>query len=328
LIYDARTNVDARRLGDAVLVVALLGGACTRGVYRPPRRPDADLAKLTADGVVVDAVDGTDIRNGSRYALLPGAHTVAVHLADDAFGQHRFTTHAIAFDLTVEAGHRYVVRPYYLGDEWRPRVVDTAGDTPVAVGALAASPVYHPGHRPGTSLDLQLGFVFGGTEIASAQFSDGTSRSLKAGQGVNISLGMAVTPLWLGDAVGFGAALDFGVKGWSVDASNGGIELVRFPVIATARMLVPMGEQWFLLAAAGAHKELHVHLTSSGVAAGTDVMFTSPVGPLAELGLYFASTRHTGVALSLRYTRAHYFFQNTTLDASNLGVQSMIHYDF
>jgi hypothetical protein len=71
--------------------------------------------------------------------------------------------------------------------------------------------------------------------------------------------------------------------------------------------------------AAGVQKELGAELSGKGDGAGINQSFESPMGWIAEIGLYYRESRHAGVGGSLRYTSARYRVGSTNIDASSIG---------
>ena len=59
--------------------------------------------------------------------------------------------------------------------------------------------------RAGPTFDF--GAFDGGTDLATAQYTDGSSSTLSGGTGVFASVGAIWTPIWVGDALGLGVGL-------------------------------------------------------------------------------------------------------------------------
>lgn len=72
-----------------------------------------------------------------------------------------------------------------------------------------------------------LGFDVGFTNLLKAKMTDGSTQSLAANQGFFFSVGAAFLPLLDGRLQ---TQATLGVKGWSIDASNGSASLVTFPL--------------------------------------------------------------------------------------------------
>jgi hypothetical protein len=190
------------------------------------------------------------------------------------------------------------------------------GISPPAPAAF--TPVRHP--RPGTGLRLGLEGAFGGDNLLTVGFSNGGSDSLSAGEGLQVSMGGTVTPLWIGDVLGLGAGVSIGWKGDWVTAQNGDITLSRYPLVFWLQALVPISERWYIVVSGGGHKEFDTHLSGSGVASGIDARFDSPLGWMGEIGFYYASTVNWGTGFGVRYTALHYLYDGKTIGASSVGV--------
>jgi hypothetical protein len=178
--------------------------------------------------------------------------------------------------------------------------------------------------RPGTGFHLALGLAGGGDNLVTAQFSNGDSGTLTAGGGVYLAVGATVTPLWIGNAVGLGLGGDIGWKYDSLSASNGSVDMSRFPLDLWVQTLIAFTDNWYLHVLAGPHKESGVNLSGSGVVTG-GADFDSPWGWMAQAGFYTTTSWHVACAFGLRYTGVHYTFAGQTIDASNIGLDLTLH---
>jgi hypothetical protein len=178
--------------------------------------------------------------------------------------------------------------------------------------------------RPGTGFHLALGLAGGGDNLVTAQFSNGDSGTLTAGGGVYLAVGATVTPLWIGNAVGLGLGGDIGWKYDSLSASNGSVDMSRFPLDLWVQTLIAFTDNWYLHVLAGPHKESGVNLSGSGVVTG-GADFNSPWGWMAQGGFYTTTSWHVACAFGLRYTGVHYTFAGQTIDASNIGLDLTFH---
>jgi hypothetical protein len=188
------------------------------------------------------------------------------------------------------------------------------------------APVQEPQTHPLFGINAAVGAVFGGDNLMSATFTDGSTADLRAGRGAILSIGAMATPLWAGP-VGLGLGADIGIKYTSITASNGTVSLTRFPLVLSAHALFDVSHHWFVLAAGGLHHELGVNLSGDGLASGLSVDFDSSWGGMGEVGAYYAR-RHLGGSGTIRYTSVHYSIGGQTFDASNVGIFGAIHYNF
>ncbi len=178
--------------------------------------------------------------------------------------------------------------------------------------------------RPGTGFHLALGFAGGGDNLVTAQFSNGDSGTLTAGGGVYLAIGATVTPLWIGNTVGLGLGGDIGWKYDSLSASNGSVDISRFPLDLWVQTLIALSDSWYLHVLAGPHKESGVNLSGSGVVTG-GADFDSPWGWMAQGGFYTTTSWHLAFAFGVRYTGVHYTSAGQTIDASNISLDLTLH---
>src|SRR5689334_11166378 len=129
------------------------------------------------------------------------------------------------------------------------RVSPTTSQPPSNYGDAQGKPL--PLRNPKWGMMLELGLGGGGDDLVTVRLSNGDKQTLSAGDGVAISLGIMVTPLWVGDHLGAGIAGTAGYKGWSVGGSNGDIGLSRFPFIAAVHLLPRVAPRWFVLVRGG-----------------------------------------------------------------------------
>ena len=90
----------------------------------------------------------------------------------------------------------------------------------------------------------------------------------KVAGGVYLAIDATVTPLWIGNTVGLGLGGDIGWKYDSLSASNGSVDMSRFPLDLWAQTLIALSDSWYVHLLAGPHKESGVNLSGSGVDRG------------------------------------------------------------
>ncbi len=182
--------------------------------------------------------------------------------------------------------------------------------------------------HPGSGLTFDVGGFDGGTDLATAQYTDGSSDTLSGGTGLFASVGAMWTPLWVGDAVGFGVGGYLGVKYYSVGGSNSGISLTRFPAGAGAHALIRIGDRWFLFLRGGIQKELGVSLSADGYGSAD---LTGSLGGLGEGGFYYVTTAaedHLAILFTFRYTSGRDTAANgSSFGADSAGVVFALHYN-
>lgn len=196
--------------------------------------------------------------------------------------------------------------------------VAATGLAVVTTGAAAAQPAPSaPPPPPGPAKHRDVGvlfrvnFDFGGDEIAEVAFSDGSSARLMAGTGFSASAGVFYHP-----ARPWAVELTLGVKFDGVDASNGSIEFVRFPidlVVSAAAGRLRFG------AGPTLHLAPSIDCDSGLCGAQTTIALHNAIGGLVQLGFGFPHGDR-GWDLGLRYTRIQYSLDGfEPLDAARSG---------
>jgi len=184
--------------------------------------------------------------------------------------------------------------------------------------------------NPLWGLVFELGIGGGGDDLVKVSLSDGSDQTLSAGDGVAVSVGLMVTPLWVGDSLGVGVSGTFGYKGWSVGGSNGDISLSRFPLTAAVHVLPRISPMWLLLVRGGIDKEVGVSLSGSGVAAGAHADLNAGLGGFGEMGFYkiLETPEQRGAwSLTFRYTKLTYSANGATADAQNFMLFSTLYFN-
>lgn len=177
---------------------------------------------------------------------------------------------------------------------------------------------------------VELGAGGGGDDLVTVTLSDGSRQTLSAGDGVAVSVGLMVTPLWLGDRLGAGVTATAGYKGMSVGGSNGGIGLGRFPVTAAIHVLPRFAQRWFFLIRGGIDQETNVSLSGSGIASGVEHGLRATLGAFGEAGVYniLDTPEQRGASsLTLRYTKLTYTAEGGSADGSSVMLFCAIYYN-
>jgi hypothetical protein len=312
-------------------------------MYAGPARGQANTAVIgSGEDATITAIDGTPVNGGrfEKYEVLPGQHSLSYSGAKTDVGFFSNTTHTsgdLGTCFPTQPGHEYEVRVVLGEGFWTSQVVDKrsrtivrksactdpAEETPGAISSRAVLPRLP---RPRLGLLLGLGGDIGGEDLISATMSSGETQTLAAGSGVVVTLGGIATPLWIGNVVGLGVGGRIGIKYDNIDAKNGGVSLIRYPLSLWLQSYIAINAKWYVSLAGGAHKELSPQLSGSGVASGLDANFQSPWGWMADGGFLWADTWHLGIGFSIRYTRIHYSIGGQTVDASNVGGQLTFHF--
>jgi hypothetical protein len=167
---------------------------------------------------------------------------------------------------------------------------------------------------------------FGGDEVVRAQFSDGGSKTLAAGQGPFVRVGAMVTPLWLdGERVGIGAGADVALKLDTASASSDSVSLIRYPCSFTLHTLRRIGPIWYVLLAGGVNKDAEIRVSESGnVSASGGSSLTSRIGEIGRVGLYWADTDTVAIMLGVQYTNLTYDAPGGPVRANSAGFWTTI----
>jgi hypothetical protein len=185
--------------------------------------------------------------------------------------------------------------------------------------------------HPGNALTIDLGAFFGGADLASTEDANGnTIGTISLGSGVLFSIGGMVTPLWIGDAAGFGLGAFAGVKYDSLSARNGSVSMSRFPVGATVHLLLHIDDRWWLFLRGGIQKEFGISISGTGDLAASGELEGS-LSEFGEGGFYWvapAGERRLAFVLTFRYGAARDSIPGTSFDASSGGLIFAMHYNF
>jgi hypothetical protein len=320
-----------------LIMVVSSAFACTTALYQGPERDTAQVATISnGRNAVVARVDDVRVNGGgtANYTVLPGPHYVELVGHRTEIGFLSNTIHRsgkLGSCFQAAPGHSYDVRAHLQEGMWMSEIIDEESETNVDEDICADPSLLKPMPRPsaavlphsphpGTGFFAALGGDIGGANIFTATMMSGDSEKLDAGTGVFGAMGASVTPLWLGDKVGFGVGGRLGVKYDSIDAKNGSVHLTSYPLSLWIHSYLAVSERWYLSFAGGAHKELSPGLSGDGVASGVQRDYNSPWGWLVDVGVIFAETWHTALGFSLRYTSMRYTVAGYELDASNIGL--------
>jgi hypothetical protein len=181
---------------------------------------------------------------------------------------------------------------------------------------------------PRGMIGLRVGLAFGGDNLAHATSTAGSKVSLNAGGGVILALEGMVTPIWIAETVGLGVTGEIGVKYDSLDADNGSISLLRWPMYLGAHALIRASNRVYLRLGGGVEKHAGVHLELSGQIGTGSADFTSSLGGAGEVGICVRSNSNFVWDFGLRYTAVKYSAGGGTLNANNGSVSTAVGYAF
>jgi hypothetical protein len=175
--------------------------------------------------------------------------------------------------------------------------------------------------RPFVDVMATVGLDFGGQDVVRAQFNNGGSQTLAAGQGAFVRVGAMVTPLWLAaDRVGIGAGADVALKLDTVSASNASVSFIRYPCSFTVHTLLRFRPVWYVLLAGGVDKDPEISVSESGNVSGiSGSSLTSRIGEIGRLGLYWADMDTFAIILGIEYTNLTYDAPGGPVRANSAG---------
>jgi hypothetical protein len=140
---------------------------------------------------------------------------------------------------------------------------------------------------------FKAGFDTGGDTLVTAVFTNGSTQSIKANDGLYVGGGVSI----LNDAKDLQGEVTLSYKIESIDANNGSIEFTRFPLEA----LVFYRESRFRLGG-GLTYHLSPKVKGSGIVGGLNVEFKDALGVILQAD--YLVWRE--MAVGLRYTMLEY----------------------
>jgi hypothetical protein len=140
---------------------------------------------------------------------------------------------------------------------------------------------------------FKLGYDFGGDTVVTALFTDGSTKSIKANDGLFMGVGAS----FLNDAKNLEAEVSITYKFQTISASNGDIHFTRFPLDALV-----FYRQYQFRVGGGLTYHMSPKLEGTGVVGGLNVNFQDALGGILQVDYLFGPT----VAVGLRYTMLEY----------------------
>ena len=153
----------------------------------------------------------------------------------------------------------------------------------------------------------KLGFDFGGDNLVTAQFSNGSSESIKANELLYLGGGASI----ITDSKDIEVEVTLSYKFKNISATNGDIKWTRFPLEALVFYRMPK----FRL---GGGLTYHVgpKLSGSGVVGGLNVKVDDALGVVLQ-GDYLFTQK---ASLGLRYTNLSYKANGVSANSNGVGV--------
>jgi hypothetical protein len=168
---------------------------------------------------------------------------------------------------------------------------------------------------------VRVGYAIGGSgfiglPVAATPTSPGGLEKVSTGGGLDLSVGVAGTPIWVRPRVGLGGSVELGWKYDATGLSNPDLTLQRFPLVMTVHVLARASEQIFVLGGGGIDKEFGLTFHGPyGSGQVRDQPLSTGLGAVVQLGGLLALSRRLALEALLRYTRVSY---EGAIDASNV----------
>lgn len=180
--------------------------------------------------------------------------------------------------------------------------------------------------RPAT-INLGIGYSFGGDELFSATYTDGSEETLSAGQGLTMTVGTTIS-LWRKNSRSISLGIDAGVKVWNIgaDVEDFGLQMLRVPLVLTAHHVWDLSRSMQFNAGMGVQYEVAASLKGSGVAEDLNIDFHDALGYVVKLGFTHWSKRW-GSQFTVQLTRIKYessLFE--VIDGKSVGLFITLHY--
>ena len=176
-------------------------------------------------------------------------------------------------------------------------------------GLFLINPVVYAEDDSGsTKFVLEAGLHAGGDKLATVYFTDGSSKTINAGDGLSLSLGAK-----LGLSETMSAVITYGIKEDKVSASDGDISFTRNPLDA---LLLFKSDKWQY----GAGLTYHTGVKFKVATAYTNytVDFKSALGAILDARYFFSDSAYVGG----RYTIINYETETTgkSFSGNSIGV--------
>ena len=196
--------------------------------------------------------------------------------------------------------------------------------TPVRLANMEVPPEAH--ERMLWSVFLIAGGGFGGDDVATVEFTDGSEKTITAGGGAIIALGTAVNVYSAGPH-SLTIALDLGGRLNSVSGLNADLTMRRFAMAARGRYSYRLIPRLDLFVGLGPQYETGVRIEGSGDFSAVDARLEPALGALFDIGVLL-DMGSIGTEFALRYLRIGYSADAGTdsLDGSAIGFVFSLHW--
>ena len=169
-----------------------------------------------------------------------------------------------------------------------------------AAAALAAAPAHAVDVRP----MLKAGYDTGGDKLLTVTFTDGSTKSIRANEGLFVGAGASI----VNDTKDIEAELSLSAKFTAVSASNGDVTWTTFPLDALVFYRFPN-----VRVGGGLTYHINPKISSSGVTlVPSDVQVDNALGYVLQADYRFGEK----IGLGLRYTGLEYKLHSASTGAS------------
>jgi hypothetical protein len=176
-----------------------------------------------------------------------------------------------------------------------------------ALVLMAAAAVPMASHAAEVRPVAKIGFDFGGDNLVTAQFTNGSSDSIKAGELLYFGVGASI----ITDSRDIEVEVTASYKFKNISASNGDIKFTRYPLEALVFYRMPK-----FRVGGGLTYHLSPKVSGSGVASNINGNFDDSLGFVLQ-GDYLVTQK---ASVGARYTSLKYKVGGTSIDGSSIGI--------
>jgi hypothetical protein len=143
---------------------------------------------------------------------------------------------------------------------------------------------------------VSIGYDAGGDELIKLNFTDGTTKTISANEGVALAVGAV---FYHDRDLTWQTQATVGAKYRPVDATNGDAEWWSFPI-----EVIGFFNTNLIRFGAGATYQIAPQLKTTGVISGYSVELDNTFGLIAQVG--FRPKKRGGISVDVRYTKIEY----------------------
>ncbi len=198
-------------------------------------------------------------------------------------------------------------------DKVRSRIASLIAGSGLAIASATTQAV-------DLSPTVKIGYEAGGDELVVATFTSGSTENVKAGTGILGGIGVSL----LNEAKNFEIETTIGVKADFINAKNGDVSWVRYPVD-----LLAFYRFWKLRIGGGITYHLNPKVTSSGAASGVDQTYDAALGYVVQADFLISGAEASkGAYVGVRFTGMDYQLKGGGFKANGNSVGVQLGYRF